>query len=84
LIAKKCEITGLEEKSQAEKVKILTKNKKSKGKILLLYQCEELALLKLDKDGTTFILNESTKDRKNIWCREMLALRGKKEYLDDM
>lgn len=39
LIAQKCDVTGLEGKTQMQKAKLLAKNKKSKGKILLLYQC---------------------------------------------
>jgi hypothetical protein len=40
LIADRCDVTGVEGKSQNEKARILVKNKKTKGKILLLYQCE--------------------------------------------
>ena len=29
------------------------------------------------------ILEKSNKERRNMFCKEMLHLRGKKEYLDD-
>ena len=29
------------------------------------------------------IIEKSNKERRNMFCKEMLHLRGKKEYLDD-
>ena len=39
---------------------------------------EDIASNYVDK-----ILSNSTRERRNLFCKEMLHLRAKKEYLDD-
>jgi hypothetical protein len=43
-------------------------------------------LLSTQDFGSKFVervLGESGKERRNMFCKEMLQLRGKREYLDD-
>ena len=68
----------IQRKELDELVKPLTK-----GQSLLAIQSYALSTVSTGGELVARILRESGKDRRNTFCKELLGLRGKKEYLDD-
>ena len=50
---------------------------------MLAIQSYALSTVSTGGELVARILRESGKDRRNTFCKELLGLRGKKEYLDD-
>jgi hypothetical protein len=54
-----------------------------KGQSLLLMQAYVMSTEDIGSPFVGRILSGCTRERRNLFCKEMLHLRGKKEYLDD-
>mgnify|MGYP000846841894 FL=1 len=54
-----------------------------KGQAMLLLQSYLLATQDFSSELVERVLSGSGKERRNLFCKEMLQMRGKKEYLDD-
>ena len=46
-------------------------------------QCYVLSNIDIGSSFVGKILKDSGKDRRNIFCKQLLSIRGKREYLDD-
>jgi len=58
-------------------------DKVTKGQGILLLQAYVMSTEDIGSPFVNRILNSATSQRRNLFCKEMLQLRGKKEYLDD-
>lgn len=65
-----------------EEVDQLVKER-SKGEGLLLMAAYVMSTEHIASEYVQRILSGSSRERRNIFCKEMLVLRSKKEYLDD-
>lgn len=55
----------------------------TKGQGVLLMAGYVMSTQQIGSEYVVRILQESSRERRNIFCKEMLVLRGKNEYLDD-